>query len=349
MLKNIPIYEALINDDNDGITVISLVDDPAVESNFVAFSKKEKTKVKLAIENESEHMVLGVVMRADYPIYRNNGGYEYYITYSPSTIKKMAEKMMSDANYRNVSLQHDGHNINGVELVQVFIKDTAKGINPIQFEDISDGSLFAQYHITDDGVWNQIKSGEINGFSLEGWFGIEEVKNKINQNKTKNMLSKIKEALKKMLVEFGNVEVEEGITIYFDGDELVEGIEVADENGEAVADGVYHYEEKEITVVDGKVTEIKEATREVEKEDAVETVEEKVELEDAETVETVEKEVTVETDATLVSKEEFDALKGEIENLKAEIESIKAELVKPVKETVVEEFKTMTPSIFKCR
>lgn len=343
MLKNIPIYEALINDDNDGITVISLVDDPAVESNFVAFSKKEK--VKLAIENESEHMVLGVVMRADYPIYRNNDGYEYYITYSPSTIKKMSEKMMSDANYRNVSLQHDGHNINGVELVQVFIKDTAKGINPVQFQDISDGSLFAQYHITDDGVWNQIKSGEINGFSLEGWFGIEEVKNKIIQNKTKNMLSKIKEALKKMLVEFGNVEVEEGITIYFDGDELVEGIEVADENGEAVADGVYHYDEKEITVVDGKVTEIKEV--EVEKEETVETEEEKVELEDEATrAETVEKEVT---DATLVSKEEFDALKGELENLKAEIESIKSELAKPVKETVVEEFKAMTPSIFKCR
>lgn len=332
MKHNIPVYEALITDDNDGITVISLVDYPAVESNFVTFSKK--SKVKLAIENESEHMVLGVVMRADYPIYRNDDGYEYYITYSPSTIKKMSEKMMSDANYRNVSLQHDGHNINGVELVQVFIKDTAKGINPVQFPDISDGSLFAQYHITDDAVWNQIKSGEINGFSLEGWFGIEEVKNKLNHNKSKNMFSKIKETLKKMLVEFGNVEVEEGITIYFDGDELVEGIEVADENGEPVADGVYHYDEKEVTVAEGKVTEIK-------------TVEEeKVELEDEATRETVtEEQVTVET----VSKEEFDALKGEIENLKKEIESIKNELIKPVKETVVEEFKSMSPSIFKCR
>ena len=322
MLKNIPIYEALINDDNDGITVISLVDDPAVECNFVAFSKKEK--VKLAIENESEHMVLGVVMRADYPIYRNDDGYEYYITYSPSTIKRMSEKMMSDTNYRNVSLQHDGHNIKGVELVQAFIKDTEKGINPVQFPDISDGSLFAQYHVTDENVWNQIKSGEINGFSLEGWFGIEEVKNKIIQNKTKNMFSKIKEALKKMLVEFGNVEVEEGITIYFDGDELAEGIEVADENGEPVADGVYHYDGKEVTVAEGKITEIKE----VEKEET--TREEKVGLED----ETVTEEVTVET----VSKEEFDALKAEFENIKAEIESIKAELSKPVKETVVEEF-----------
>ena len=59
-------------------------------------------------------------------------------------------------------------------MVQLFIKDTDKGIAPAGFDDIADGSLFAEFHITNDDVWQAVKDGSYKGFSLEGYFGLEE-------------------------------------------------------------------------------------------------------------------------------------------------------------------------------
>lgn len=173
----LPIYEALITDEIDGITAVSLVDAPAVESDFLKFNK-EKEKMLFSIDNEEKRIVTGVVLRADFPIYRiTNSGYEYYIVFSRDTIIKMTEKMLKQNTFNNINLDHnDNRFIEGVTLRELFIKDTEKGINPKEFEDISNGSLFATYHIENNEVWEQIKQGTFNGFSIECYVDIEEVK-----------------------------------------------------------------------------------------------------------------------------------------------------------------------------
>ena len=255
MNQNIPTYSALISDDNEGILVISLVDAPATETNWMCF--KEQDNIKFSIVNEDEHILAGVVMVADKPIYRiAPDGTEFYIVFSKDVIKRMAEKMLSDNTFNNIDIQHDGNIIphDKVKLVELFIADEAKGIKP-NYLDVPDGSLLANYKIYDEQLWQMAKSGALNGFSLEGVFTT--VRYEQNKNNKHTKMSKIKEMLKSILVQLGEVNTDKGILTY-DGD-LAVGVEVKNEDGSKPADGEYKLEDDKVIVVkDGFVDEIKE-------------------------------------------------------------------------------------------
>ena len=260
---NLPTYSALISDESEGVFVISLVDAPATETNWMCFKEQENVQenVKFSVVNEDEHILAGVVMVADKPIYRiAPDGTEYYIVFSKDVIKRMAEKMLDDNTFNNIDIQHDGNIIprDKVKLVELFIADEAKGIKP-NYLDVPDGSLLANYKIYDEQLWQMAKSGELNGFSLEGVFSTlrlpEQNKNTKNTKHTK--MSKIKEMLKSILVQLGEVTTDKGILTY-DG-ELAPGVEVKNEDGSKPADGEYKLEDGKVIVVkDGYVDEVKE-------------------------------------------------------------------------------------------
>lgn len=272
MNQNIPTYSAIISDDNEGILVISLVDAPATETNWMCF--KEQENIKFSIVNEDEHILAGVVMVADKPIYRiAPDGTEFYIVFSKDVIKRMAEKMLDDNTFNNIDIQHDGNIIphDKVKLVELFIADEAKGIKP-NYLDVPDGSLLANYKIYDEQLWQMAKSGELNGFSLEGVFTT--VRYEQNKNNKHTKMSKIKEMLKSILVQLGEVNTDKGILTY-DGD-LAVGVEVKNEDGSKPADGEYKLEDDKVIVVkDGFVDEIKEVEVDVIEEMADEKPQEK--------------------------------------------------------------------------
>lgn len=152
MNKNLPIFYAEINSEEEGIFSISLVDYPATQKNFVCFNE-DKSFQLFSIQDDEEHIVSGVVMSANTPIYRKDEkGFEYYIVYKPETIKLMAEKMLKDNNQNQVDLMHNGEIIGSVNLVELFIKDSTKGIVPTYMEDVPDGSLMATYKVRDDEI-----------------------------------------------------------------------------------------------------------------------------------------------------------------------------------------------------
>ena len=272
MNQNIPTYSAIISDDNEGILVISLVDAPATETNWMCF--KEQENIKFSIVNEDEHILAGVVMVADKPIYRiAPDGTEFYIVFSKDVIKRMAEKMLDDNTFNNIDIQHDGNIIphDKVKLVELFIADEAKGIKP-NYLDVPDGSLLANYKIYDEQLWQMAKSGELNGFSLEGVFTT--VRYEQNKNNKHTKMSKIKEMLKSILVQLGEVNTDKGILTY-DG-ALAVGVEVKNEDGSKPADGEYKLEDDKVIVVkDGLVDEIKEVEVDVIEEMADEKPQEK--------------------------------------------------------------------------
>lgn len=274
MNQNIPTYSAIISDDNEGILVISLVDAPATETNWMCF--KEQENIKFSIVNEDEHILAGVVMVADKPIYRiAPDGTEFYIVFSKDVIKRMAEKMLSDNTFNNIDIQHDGNIIphDKVKLVELFIADEAKGIKP-NYLDVPDGSLLANYKIYDEQLWQMAKSGELNGFSLEGVFTT--VRYEQNKNNKHTKMSKIKEMLKSILVQLGEVNTDKGILTY-DGN-LAVGVEVKNEDGSKPADGEYKLEDDKVIVVkDGLVDEIKEVEDDVIEEMADEKPQDNVE------------------------------------------------------------------------
>ena len=166
-IGGIPVYDALITDEETGMMKISLVDDPAVMSDFLAFDNIRKMQM-YSVTDEEKRLVRGVVMRADFPIYRRDERLgEYYIIYKPETIRAMAEKYLAESRQNDVNVMHST-DVDGVQMVQWFIK--GDGVSVTGFDDIADGSLFAEFHITNDEVWEAVKAGTYKGFSLEGYF-----------------------------------------------------------------------------------------------------------------------------------------------------------------------------------
>ena len=309
--KNLDIYEAIIEDESDGITFISLVNDPAVESNWFAYSK-EHQPMQFQIANEEQRILLGVIMRADFPMYRvGTSGYEYYIKYSKETIAKMARKMLDDKTFNYVDTEHNNQCVDGVKLEELFIKDIDRGINPVGFENIENGSLFGKYRVLNDEVWADVKAGKFKGFSLEGYFGVIESK----FIKQKNHMSLL-EQLKKLLTEFKAFETKEGVTLEVDGDALGVG-QMVD-----VPDGTYHTDTATVKVEKGVITEVE--TLEVEDvvEDVVEDMAETVEEETVEPmVEETEPETTEETQPS-----EMEELRALVQQIVDEIDKIKKQL-----------------------
>lgn len=165
----LPVFDALVPDEDTGMLKISLVDAPAVMSDFLVFNAQRAVQM-YSVADDEKRLVYGVVMRADFPIYRKDDRMgEYYIVYKPDTIRKMAEKYLADGLQNEVNVMHST-DVDGVQMVQYFIKDSARGVDPAGFADIADGSLFAEFHVLNDEVWEAVKDGTYKGFSLEGVF-----------------------------------------------------------------------------------------------------------------------------------------------------------------------------------
>ena len=287
MLRDLPLYTANISEDYDGIYAVSLVDFPATETEWVCFEKIQEQKY--SIQDEDQHLLTGPIMLCQTPIYRRTpDGYEFNIIYTKETIKVMAEKMLSDMSHNNIDIQHDGEILDKgkVSLVELYIVDKEKGIDP-KFMDVPDYSLMATYKVHDDSLWQECKNGKLHGFSLAGYFSIEHIK-KENFRKTHTMLEAIKNKVKEFLLEFSNVSTDKG-SIYWQGEELKEGLAVADENGEVIADGDYTLDDgRVITVKDGVISSISAPTAEKPAEEP-ETAPEQSETEQTEETTTEEK------------------------------------------------------------
>lgn len=150
-----------------GMFSVSLVDFPAVETQFLCFNE-EKPK-QLFFAKPEEHIITGVALRANLPIYRVNPktGEEYYVVFTKETIKKMIARYSKQGMMNNVDLQHSGELVSGVYMVESFIINDERGIRPKEFPDIEDGSWIVSYYVEDETLWNKIKNGnDLNGFSI---------------------------------------------------------------------------------------------------------------------------------------------------------------------------------------
>ena len=171
-IHNLPLYELLF-DDNDnnnnlGCSKISLVENPAVEEFFLKFSKdkQEKEHKSFYFKDDSKRIISGIAMRADYPIYRNQDGQEFYVQFSKDTIDKMMQKFMKEQRMFDISLDHK-HDVRDCYLIESFIINKERGICPKEFSDVEDGSWIISVKIENQDVWDKICSGEVKGFSIE--------------------------------------------------------------------------------------------------------------------------------------------------------------------------------------
>ena len=201
-MRDLPVFEAVINEEEDGIFCISLVDKPATQTEFVLFAEQEKT-IKFSVDNEDKHLITSVIMVADTPIYRRDAkGNEFYIVYHKETLRQMAEKMLADGTHNNFDIMHDGEILpkGAINIVELYIVDKEKGISP-NFINIPDGSLMATYKVNDENIWQKCKDGTFGGISLAGYFSIKDENINNNKNNITSKFMEIIEKLKALIVE----------------------------------------------------------------------------------------------------------------------------------------------------
>ena len=257
--NNIPVFAVNVDDPGCSISTMSLVDDPAMSIDMVCFSKEQN--MNFSIQDEVQHNILTCLVRVDFPILRvTQDGNPYYIVFNKETAKILCQRLMTDGMQQNISLQHNGKLIDGIKLQEVFIKDSSLGLSPVGFEDAADGSLMGVYHIEDEALWNDCLEGKFKGISIESLLGIEEFKKKCNKKIKKNIMSKIKDALKRLLMEFNTLSTDKAELYWEEDTELMVGYKVfvEDESGNKVPamDGEYISDENKIKVEGGVVTEI---------------------------------------------------------------------------------------------
>jgi hypothetical protein len=194
------IVELILDEEQEdaGIEAISIVESPAIESDFVALNSEE---IKLAEIDKDKKILLGALLIPNKPIYRKGDeGEEYYIFFSKDTIVKASQMFLKNGYQNNSTLEH-AQALNGLTLVESWIvesetqdKSRKYGLN------VPVGTWMGAVKVNNDEIWKEyVKTNKVKGFSIEGYFAdkMERPKEKIKEDLSENdiILNKIKQIL----------------------------------------------------------------------------------------------------------------------------------------------------------
>lgn len=173
-MGKLPLFEMKVGDpsENDvAVDFVALVDEPAIQKNFVMFS--EAKQFKFEITDNERRLITGPLMIADLPIYRRDEERgEYNVVFRKSEIEKIIKKFGKSSFFNNVNWMHDDSNRpGGIFLFESIFVDKSRGVNaPSCLEGISDGSWIGTYWVENNELWEEIKEGKALGFSVQGFF-----------------------------------------------------------------------------------------------------------------------------------------------------------------------------------
>ncbi|QDP55469.1 MAG: putative peptidase [Prokaryotic dsDNA virus sp.] len=171
--KPFKITELVISDENEELAIdaISLVTDPAIEVDFVYFNK-EKSNLTLAKIDEEKRMLVSPALIPNKNIYRYNADTDenYYVYFSKETVRKASEMYLKHNNHHKATYQHE-QRVGGVLTVESWIKEDMKYDKSLAYGfDLPLGTWFVKMKIQNEEMWQKIKSGELKGLSIEGYF-----------------------------------------------------------------------------------------------------------------------------------------------------------------------------------
>jgi len=172
MKKKTSIVELVISDENEPLTIdaISLVTSPALETDFVYFSK-EKNNLTFAKVDEEKRELISPALIPNKQVFRYdpNTDSEYYVYFSKETVKRSAYLYLKHNNHHKATEQHN-ERVSGVLTVESWIKEGEQDKSNLYGFDLPVGTWFVKMSVQNDDLWSKIKSGEIKGLSIEGFF-----------------------------------------------------------------------------------------------------------------------------------------------------------------------------------
>ena len=193
------IIELILDEEQDdiGVDAISIVESPAIESDFVALKNQE---IKLAEVDKEKKILMGALLIPNKPIYRNGAEGEYYIFFSKDTIVKASQMFLQNGKQSNSTLEHN-QALNGLTLVESWIVEDKVHDKSVKYGmDLPVGTWMGSVKVNNDDVWNEyVKTNKVKGFSIEGYFAdkMEAPKENVEEQLSEELLSKIKSILNK--------------------------------------------------------------------------------------------------------------------------------------------------------
>lgn len=163
--KNLPLYEIEFDDELSVFNNVSIVCQPAIEEGFIRLSKQADTKIQLKI-NEESRVITGPALIPSQPIYRDQGGHKFYITWSEETIKQVAINFFKKNRQNEGNVEHE-FSVPGITFFESYILNKDRGLAPKEFEDLPDGTWMLSAKVNDDATWELIKDGTLTGFSID--------------------------------------------------------------------------------------------------------------------------------------------------------------------------------------
>jgi len=172
-VKETKIVELVIQDDNQELAIdaISLVTSPAIEQDFVFFGK-EKNNFTFAKVDEEQRMLVSPALIPNKQIFRYdaNTDSEYYVYFSPETVRKASELYLKHNNHHKATYEHQDR-VSGVLTVESWIiEDSKTDKSTLYGYSLPKGTWMVKMKIENEELWQKIKAGELKGLSIEGYF-----------------------------------------------------------------------------------------------------------------------------------------------------------------------------------
>lgn len=191
------IVELILDEDQEqmGIEAISIVENPAIEEDFIALKSDE---LKLAEVSKEKKILIGALLVPNKPIYRFSEDGEYYIYFSKETVEKASQMYLRNGNQNNSTLEHQ-HQLSGLTLVESWlVEDEVHDKSRKYGMNVPIGTWMGTMKVNNQEVWDEyVKKGKVNGFSIEGYFADKMQKPKVDMSSDKStiILNQIKNIL----------------------------------------------------------------------------------------------------------------------------------------------------------
>ena len=174
MNKDLPLYDITLEDFEQGMYKISLVDKPAIEENFIYFSKTEVVEM---FANDEKQEVVGPIMIPNKEILRFSPekGY-YYVRFTEETIRDIMYNYSKKGLFNEFGIHHE-YDTQDVVMLEVWMKESENDKSTDYGYDLPNGTVFVKAKIESSELFKAIKEGEVNGFSIEIQADIKPVNN----------------------------------------------------------------------------------------------------------------------------------------------------------------------------
>ena len=196
------IIELILDEEQDeiGVDAISIVESPAIESDFVALKNEE---IKLAEVDKDKRILMGALLIPNKPIYRNSEEGEYYIYFSKETIVKASQMFLQNGNQSNSTLEHNKV-LDGLTLVESWIVESEQDKSRHYGLNVPVGTWMGSVKVNNSKIWKDyVKTNKVKGFSIEGYFAdkMEQTKKLAKEDMEENISNEIINEIRNILNE----------------------------------------------------------------------------------------------------------------------------------------------------